>query len=266
MLATARLGPKLATLWWAARGRVGHAPSAAADAEVERSALDKTGIVLRLASHLRLRNYLELCTPLSGNYYRRLHCHPALTARRLMYRCGRFRSDGLPVDYRSPDDDIAAPLAQLRRDGFEVELCLVDGWHDYAVTLRDLRAAFALLPRGGALVVHDCLPPSAEMATAQPQSGCWCGLTYRAFIDFVRSEPGLSFFTVDCDYGCGVILKGVPAPDFVPRPTPAAEAAALEDWRALGDDDAAAFACLRQHKQALLRLVSAEAFMAACGD
>lgn len=266
------LSLKVANLAWIARGKVGFAPSASkADADPDIP-LDKTAIILLLARILGYKTYLEICSTVSGNVYRRVRDSGLLAARRLMYRCKWHQRDGLPIDYRSRDDDIAAPLARLRDDGYAPDICLVDSWHLYDLSLRDIEEAFKLLPTGGALVVHDCLPPSLDMAMPQPSgSGCWCGYSHRAFIDFVWSTPGLAHFTIDCDYGCGVVIKGGRRGRSAERlldalglgADPALRPQALAEWNASAEDPAASFACLEAHKRELLNLVSVERFLAA---
>ena len=45
------------------------------------------------------------------------------------------------------------------------------------------------------------------MASPTPIGGEWCGVSYKAFLDFVLSRNDLDYCTVDIDYGCGVIFK-----------------------------------------------------------
>ena len=99
-----------------------------------------------------------------------------------MYRCPADYADGLAIDYRCADLDIAPALAAIAsrapplrpHAGRSVpHLC-----RDSA---RDLAAAFALLEPGGALVVHDCLPPNEALAVPDFKPGAWCGVTYKAF-------------------------------------------------------------------------------------
>jgi hypothetical protein len=265
------LSLKVANLAWIARGKVGFAPSAAkADTDPDIP-IDKTEIVLMLARTLDLKRYLEICSTVSGNVHHRVRNSGLLDCRRLLYRCKWYQRDGLPIDYRSPDDDIAGALADLRRDGFVPDICLVDSWHEYATSLRDIEAAYALLPLGGAMVVHDCLPPSLDMALPEPSPGCWCGYSYRAYVDFIMHTPGLEHFTIDSDYGCGVVIKGGRNTSAAARlleallpsvrPVPGPEM--LAQWKACAADPGASFALLHAHKHDLLNLVSSEQFLEA---
>ena len=77
----------------------------------------------------------------------------------------------------------------------------MDGWHTYDCTIRDLTLAYDLLADSGALVVHDCLPPTELMASPVWIPGSWCGVAYKAFFDFVLARNDFDYRTVNVDYG-----------------------------------------------------------------
>jgi len=58
------------------------------------------------------------------------------------------------------------------------------------------------------IVVHDC-NPSTEWHTRPvgeyKQGEEWNGTTYQGFVRVRKEHPELTCFTVDADYGCGVI-------------------------------------------------------------
>ena len=146
---------------------------------------------------------------------------------------------------------------------------LVDPFHAYRESSRDLAAAFALLEPGGALVVHDCLPPNEAIAAPEFTRGAWCGATYKAFIDFVLQRRDLRYLTVDTDFGCGVIRKleaRLPGPfdrPMIARWRQARERRRLvAAWRALGDDYAAAWRLFEPNRAELLNVISVDAFRA----
>ena len=45
------------------------------------------------------------------------------------------------------------------------------------------------------------------VASPSPIAGEWCGVSYKAFLDFVLDRNDLDYCTVDIDYGCGVIFQ-----------------------------------------------------------
>ena len=62
--------------------------------------------------------------------------------------------------------------------------------------------------------MHDCLPPRSEIAVPNYIQGEWCGVSYQAYVDFISQRHDLAVYTVDTDYGCGVIRKLVdPSPE-----------------------------------------------------
>jgi hypothetical protein len=221
-----------------------------------------------LAAAHGYRFYLELCAATTGHRYgevdrRRLSC------RRLSYLTPDQHKDGGGIDYQSPDREIGDCLARMARDGFAFDIALVDPWHEYGTSWRDLNEAFRLLPAGGTLVVHDCLPDRAELTAPAFTPGEWCGRTFEAYVDFVHSRNDLTFYTVDCDYGCGVIRKKPPVTGLRLRARTGASMLRRLPTRGLrrrwreakqqGGD--ALFAFFQAHRVALLNLISVDAFL-----
>jgi chloramphenicol O-acetyltransferase len=124
-----------------------------------------------------------------------------------MYRCPDGFDDGLPTDYRSNTLDIGESLKKISDEGRRFDIALVDSWHEYETSWRDLVEGFRLIRQGGTLVVHDCLPPRSEIAVPNYIQGEWCGVSYQAYVDFISERHDLAVYTVDTDHGCGVIRK-----------------------------------------------------------
>lgn len=221
----------------------------------------KVDIVHILADRYGYRRYLEIATATTGNYYFAIDRARFEDCRRLLYRCPEDFDDGRSVDYRTPGADIADIAASIASEPQSFDLMLVDPFHTYADSLRDIESAFALLVPGGAMVVHDCMPPSEETADPEFTTGAWCGVTYKAFLDFVLNRTDLRYCTVDADYGCGVIRK-------LSRPWHArirdtidlGQRRRINEWNRVGDDFAKAWRCFDANKKQLLRLVDAGAF------
>jgi hypothetical protein len=220
---------------------------------------NKAHIVNYLAGVRGYRRYLELCCASTGWRYAEIDRSKLLDCRRLIYRCPDEFDDGLPVDYRSGTLDIGACLDKIAAEDRSFDIVLVDSWHEYATSWRDLNEAFRLIGEGGMLVVHDCLPPRAEIAGPEPMPGEWCGVSYQAYIDFVTGRDDVAYYTVDADYGCGVVRK-LAGPSAARATCAGAEL--LAGWRGQRDDPLAAFAFLQAHKQILLNLITADEFFA----
>jgi hypothetical protein len=227
----------------------------------------KFDLINELAGLYAFRRYLEICSPTTGGRYRYVD-RTRLTCHRLMYLCPDAFSDGLAIDFRSADRDFSSCLQDMHSRGLRYDIILVDPWHEYETSLRDIREAFAFLDTGGMLIVHDCLPPKKEIATPQFKAGSWCGVTYKAFLDFVLSQTGLDYRTVDIDYGCGVIRKlaGVArwqerlARSFGGPWCGRASAPLRRQWLKLGDDFESAYDIFEANKRTLLRLQTPDEF------
>ncbi len=238
-------------LWQGKKGRMG------------KRVFGKVDVVHILADRHGYRRYLEVVTPTTGHFYADIDRTRFEACRRLMYRCPPDFDDEMAIDYHTEGSDISAPAAAIAEVRPPFDIMLVDPYHGYDDSFRDLETAFALLAPGGAMVVHDCLPPREEIAGPAFQAGGWCGVTYKAFLDFVLGRNDLRYFTVDTDYGCGVILKRpegwrrrlAGTFDFGRRRM-------IVQWRRLGSDYSAVWRFFEANKAVLLRLVSIEDFKA----
>jgi len=233
----------------------------------------KVDLVHLLAASRGYRHYLEICTPTTGTTYSSVDQSRFATSMRLMYRCPSDFEDGAPIDFRVPDDDVTPALAEMQRAGARFDVALVDSWHEYAPSWRDIVEVYARMMSGGAMVVHDCLPPVRIMASPFHRDEGWCGLSYKAFLDFVVDRTDLHYCTVDIDYGCGVIWKPPARPSLAERarafwqrirggacPPPRRPTALGDDWRAASSDLERAFDVFEARRPALLQLVHAESF------
>lgn len=168
---------------------------------------DKARLCGLLSVKFNLKRYLEITTTTTGAKYPETAKLGFKNRKRVVYRLNTKMADGLPVDYSTDGDDTSQCLIDIRRDGHSFDLIFVDPHHTYECSYRDISEAFDLLEPGGSMVVHDCRPPSEETATPEFKPGSWCGVTYKAFVDFVLANPRLDYFTFNVDFGCGVILK-----------------------------------------------------------
>ncbi len=238
--------------------------------------LSKMEIISRLAVRHGFTRYLELCTSKTGHFYRLLDRRALPTAHRLMYHCPADFEDGLAIDFRTEGMNIRECLSEISGKGLRYDIILVDPFHDYSSSYRDLSAAFdLLLDEGGMIVVHDCLPPNIAVAAPEVIEGEWCGVTYKAYLDFVFARR-LEYITVDTDYGCGIIRKlnhrsrwarslrmaaffldRDPQRRFEHRQS----ILLRQQWRDIGNDFDRAFSFFEKHQRRLLNLISSDEFL-----
>jgi hypothetical protein len=222
----------------------------------------KAEIANQLADWHGYQTYLEVGTPRTGHYYAMIDRERFKRTERLVYLMRRKSAkDGLPVEYRTESDDSTAAFEQIMRTGRKYDVVFVDPFHTYDCSRRDLAHAFDVLDDQGTMIVHDCSPAVRELAIPKHRPGeLWCGVTYAAFIDFVGSRDDLEFYTVDSDYGCGIVRRrpgGNAASDnrIAPRKR------LPLGWRLASLVDATRWRYFDAHRRELLRLRSVEQFL-----
>jgi SAM-dependent methyltransferase len=224
--------------------------------ELDRpTGFNKTDLIHLISKKLKLRNYLELCTPTAGRRYGEIERARFRTARRLMYITMDF-DDGMPIDYKIADFDIEDAVAELKLSTDKVDICLVDAFHTYDFTTRDLTCAYELLADGGVLVVHDCSPPNEAWASPTFTSLDWSGESYRSYLDFVLTRDDLDYCTVDVDYGCGLIFKNRTLDMVEP-----VEPKLVAEWFGVHNDQQLALRFFFKNRAMLLRLISGKNFV-----
>jgi hypothetical protein len=223
----------------------------------------KVDIIHALTDAYGYRRYLEIATPTTGNEFVKVD-RARLSVCRLMQMCPPDFSDGMQIDYRVPEHDFAGAVAEIQAAGRRFDVMLIDPFHTYRASWNALQAGFALLAPGGTMVVHDCLPPTRRIANPEFIPGSWCGVTYKAFLDFVLWRDDCRYVTIDTDYGCGVIRK-------VPREAESQikwtlarwwRKQALTAWKRAGDDFDAAWRAFVVFRRPLLHLIDAGPFLA----
>ena len=217
---------------------------------------NKTDLIHIISGRLKLRNYLELCTPTAGCRFGEIDRARFSSARRLMYVCPTDFDDGLPIDHKIADFDIEDALTALKLSADKVDICLVDAFHTYDYTTRDLSLAYELLADGGVLVVHDCSPPNEAWASPTFAPVDWSGESYRSYLDFVLTRDDLDYCTVDVDYGCGIIFKNRIADMVGP-----VEPKLVAEWFEVHNDDQLALRFFFKNRAKLLRLMPGKDFV-----
>ncbi len=117
-------------------------------------------------------------------------------------------------------DDFFETKASLLKNGLDV--VFIDGLHTYEQSLRDVQNSLKLLKEDGVIIMHDCNPESESIA--YPASSCqsaaslkldgwtgeWSGDVWKTIAYLRSTQKNLHVFVLDCDYGLGIITKGIP--------------------------------------------------------
>ncbi len=106
------------------------------------------------------------------------------------------------------------------------DVVFIDGLHTYGQTLRDVENSLEALNPGGAIVMHDCLPPHEAASLAAPSleeahrinppgwNGEWCGDVWKTILYLRCFRKDVSACVFDCDKGIGVVVKRKNSSDF----------------------------------------------------
>lgn len=128
---------------------------------------------------------------------------------------GVFNGDNfnrIKCDLKESVDPTYPATHQMESDLFfklnkkKYDLIFIDGLHTADQAYKDIMNSLRLKPKF--IVVHDC-NPTTEWHTRShgeyKQGEEWNGTTYQGFIRVKHEHPELICFTVDADYGCGII-------------------------------------------------------------
>jgi len=118
--------------------------------------------------------------------------------------------------YPMTSDDFFEREAPVLFSEKKIDVCLVDGMHEYEFALRDMENTVKYLKDDGVIIVHDCNPATKEKSGTfedwkkRNYKGEWNGDVWKAIVDLRSQRNDLHVFVLDCDYGLGIITKGKP--------------------------------------------------------
>lgn len=171
----------------------------------------KWGIVNYLIDKYKYKYYLEISTPTTGCQYD-LVKRTDITKEILYYLGNPIQTDHKRTDIDNTliCIDYELGLKKLLRSKYDI--IFVDPYHSFEQSKKDIETAYNLLDDNGIIVIHDCCPEtelitSPKMVSGTYVEGSWFGLTYKAFIDFNQNNPMVQTYVVECDHGCGIIIK-----------------------------------------------------------
>ncbi|MDP4264742.1 MAG: class I SAM-dependent methyltransferase [Bacteroidota bacterium] len=118
--------------------------------------------------------------------------------------------------YEMPSDDFFNQHAgQLFKDN-AVDICLVDGMHEYEYALRDVENTLHYLQQDGVIIMHDCNPQTAAAAISFEEwknknyEGNWNGDVWKTILHLRSLRKDITVFVLDVDYGLGIVCKRPP--------------------------------------------------------
>jgi hypothetical protein len=97
-----------------------------------------------------------------------------------------------------------------------LDICLVDGMHEYEYALRDVENTLLHLDNQGVILMHDCNPAQPQNAVTFEQwkernyTGLWNGDVWKSILHLRSMRHDINVFVLDCDQGIGVVTWDKP--------------------------------------------------------
>ncbi|MFN8578211.1 MAG: class I SAM-dependent methyltransferase [Candidatus Sericytochromatia bacterium] len=106
-----------------------------------------------------------------------------------------------------------------------IDIAFVDGLHSYPQSLKDVENCLKYLNPNGFIIMHDCNPLNyamsypivnsinevielGEKGELEGWNGAWNGDVWKALVHLRVKHDDLEIFTIDIDWGLGIIRKG----------------------------------------------------------
>ena len=82
----------------------------------------------------------------------------------------------------------------------------IDGLHTYEQVIKDITNSLNCINQNGIIFVHDCLPNNVYEQNVPRSTYVWNGDVWKAIVE-MRTKKDVQTYTINADYGIGVILK-----------------------------------------------------------
>jgi len=118
--------------------------------------------------------------------------------------------------YEMSSDDFFATHKGLFKKK-KIDVAFIDGLHEYKQVIRDVNNCLTFLNENGVIILHDCNPSSALVATpfnsiksvnkSSEWTGAWTGDVWKTVVYFRSVDVRLKIFVLDTDCGLCIITK-----------------------------------------------------------
>ena len=101
---------------------------------------------------------------------------------------------------------------KLKSDDFfkinkkKYDCIFIDGLHTYEQAIKDINNSLNCINQNGIIFVHDCLPNNVYEQNIPRCTYVWNGDVWKTIVE-MRTKKDLQTYTINADYGIGVILK-----------------------------------------------------------
>ena len=187
---------------------------------VKASELNRGIVINRLLASLGGQNYLEIGVSQGRTLIpTRAKLKIGVDPKPKMPIGADLRSSESLVLYRMTSDEFFLRAPSILQNK-KIDVALVDGLHTYEQAYKDVLNCLDVLSPRGVIVMHDCSPPSARLATPAssisealktfPDDGDrrWSGDVWKAVLLLRSLHTDIRTFVLDSDFGLGIVTRG----------------------------------------------------------
>jgi len=87
------------------------------------------------------------------------------------------------------------------------DIIFIDGLHHSEQVDIDIENSIKQTSENGIIILHDCNPPTLNHTLIPRVQSQWNGDVYKSILKFRKNNINHEYFTVDSDWGVGVIIK-----------------------------------------------------------
>lgn len=187
--------------------------------------MNRKEVIQAIINTLEARNYLEIGVfdgrcfmEIRAPYKVAVDPDMKITFRYKLHAI-RKRRENIRNQYKHQTSDAFFDSLKKSNPDKKFDVIFIDGLHTYKQTFIDIINALQFLHPQGAIILHDINPetealamPASSRAAAMAvhdNAGGWCGDSWKAqhhIIEINKQLNQLDVFTLDCDYGLGIIF------------------------------------------------------------
>ncbi len=105
------------------------------------------------------------------------------------------------VNYKMTSDEF------FEKNNKKYDIVFIDGLHHSEQVDKDIKNSLNHTKDFAIILLHDCNPPTINHAIVPRIQESWNGDVYKSVLKFQKNHNNHTFYTIDTDWGVGVIIK-----------------------------------------------------------
>jgi hypothetical protein len=185
--------------------------------------INRSTITQSLIDKYGFKTYLEIGVESGKNFFpikagRKIAVDPYLKFSPLkqFFKAIQYPANMNASYFRMESDRFFTEKADKVLQSTPLDICLVDGMHEYAYALRDTENCLNRLAANGVIIMHDCNPQTPEASYTWAQwnehqcQGFWNGDVWKSIMHLRSLHRDINVFVLDADHGLGIVTRGAP--------------------------------------------------------